>query len=99
MAVVTGQPEHFAPGERQYIKNISVAYEALPAPMDAEAYMKSHLAILAQSMAGFQRLRTDAVDISGIPCPLVEFRCQGPEGMLISNLSAYVVRALTAYTL
>ncbi len=99
MLVIVGPEEKFQLKERPFQRNLVVAKELVPPGTSADEYCRAQLGQMAQTMPGFQRLKTTSVTISGRASPLVEARYTGPDGMLLTSLICYAVRGEAAYTI
>jgi len=99
MLLLCGPRDAPNPKRPSYLKNVMISWEEVSAGLDAEAYARAQLGHLAGSLPGYQRLRSEDIEIGGVAARLVEIRCMGPNGIHLANLLAYCVLGRTAYTL
>lgn len=87
---VQGGAKRFLQAERPYVRNIVVGREDIPEGTTLQQYADKQLEIMASQMPGFRKVKAGTITINGVECPLVEGQGTGPEGMLLSTLTAYV---------
>jgi len=99
MLVITGPRPDAKLYEQGFSPSVVLTRERVADSIDAEAYSRTQLGILAQSVEGFRRTANATARIAGMDCPLIDAQAQGPSGMLLANLIAYCVKDHIAYTL
>lgn len=84
--------------ESAFARNVVVATESVTAGTTAAQYAERQAAILKQSMQNFEVVKQGSLNIGGQECPMFEAQSSGPEGRLLSSLTAYLVKDNVAYT-
>jgi hypothetical protein len=94
-----GTSPRFLQKERNFLRNLVVAREDLPAGTSLDDYCAKQVEVLSVQIPGYKRIKNDRIQIAGVSCPVVESQGAGPEGLALSTITTFYANSDTVWTI